>query len=328
MNRPALNGRSSHRRRRYTSLALRFLGPLIAIVIYWKIDIPDLWGNVRTAVPSLIVVSVMLSLAAIAVRGIRWYFLLKHFGYTGSLLKVIHVQFIGVSVGAITPGKVGEFVKFAYLCVDDQTRRGRFFLSTLVERTFDVGSLLFGGIIAISIVLSDQLSVGGGVTELLALSMPLLILWFVGWHWRKAIIDFIVRRVAFIAPEKFAHKLLSVGDYLVSIRYREMAIFFAISLFVWGIYFAIYIVVAHSLSISVSLGALLCSATLAALVVPIPVSISGIGTREAALIYGFALFGAPAFEAVAIAFVILILNVIMALFGSLLSLFITSKEVA
>lgn len=118
------------------SIILRSVGIIIFIYIILKIDLSELiksGGRVNGFSYSL---SMLLTIALIPLRGFRWNFLKNKLGFQYTLTDSIRSSFLAYAVSSITPGRVGEFSKLLFL-KGENNKRG-ILLSIYIDRMFDL----------------------------------------------------------------------------------------------------------------------------------------------------------------------------------------------
>jgi uncharacterized protein (TIRG00374 family) len=291
------------------------LGLVIAAVIYLQLDIETTWSRISNLAQDWLWMSALASILTVVVRGIRWHLMLTSFGYTNKIGRTILVQFSGTALGAVTPGKLGELTKIAYLETNHNDRRSGLLLSTLTERVFDLAALLMCGLIIMLAVVDRNSDTPSLIVELILLVVGLMAIGSIGWKKRKFLLEMLAGLANKLSARQVAIRLTSVGEILHSIGRKDMAVLFLFSMLAWGGYFVTFAFVVRALGVEIDFFNLSFCAVFTALTVTIPISVAGIGTREAALIYTFGIFGLYAADAVSTAIIILALNVFIAAIG-------------
>lgn len=180
---------------------------------------------------------------------------------------------IGVFLAGITPAKLGELGRAAYLQSAGMQTAVAIGIS-LIDRALDVVFIGFVGIASIGILFGWKWSVIG--LCLLLLSTPLLwLLWKASARVRWIIVD----------------TLFPVSIWTI------------IS---WSLYFLWAILIAMSVHIDVSIPVLISTFTITGIISLLPIAPSGLGTRDAALLLLLAPYGVSAEQAVSLAFLMFI----------------------
>lgn len=217
-------------------------------------------------------------------RALRWQIALGAQQIHFPLRKTLAITAVASFLSIVTPGRLGDFSRVAYLQSDNQTI-SKSLVSVVLDRLYDVILLIFLGVIGL--VYFTKLSITDLSGGLLILAVFLALL---------------------LAPSSIRMKLSTVGQRLVKallphgihIRiltewntFREelkrvvlpTAPLMALSsLFVYACYFTQIYAVASGFGLSVSYVYLALCLSISALVAMLPISIGGLGTREAVFI--------------------------------------------
>lgn len=123
---------------------------LLSIAIYffavWYVGWSDIYSALQKVEPKLVVVPVLLSLLAYILRFSRWQYFLHVFNKPVRLTNSILIYFSGFAL-AMTPGKVGELLRCAYLKPYKISYK-RSSAMFVVERLLDVISMLCLSVLA------------------------------------------------------------------------------------------------------------------------------------------------------------------------------------
>jgi len=298
---------------------LAIVGFLLLAAIFLFIDFNRLVEILSTANPILFIAAVLVGIPSVTARSAKWHLMLKKQGHRFSFPKILKYYFIGIGLGTFTPGRLGDFVKALF--VNRKIRSlGQSFSSVLVDRIIDLIVLL-----ALGILSSLAFIYLYGVT---IISIPLIAVLVavpcIGFYllFNKKLLKKVLRPFyRALVPEQYKEKLKAGFDPFLSsaqslLKNRNLlafAIFF--SLVSWGLETLTQFLLAMSLGIELSLTFILMVMSLSTLVSLLPLSVSGIGTRDALLILLFSLQAIPAEQAVAFSFLVLFVSVILSLIG-------------
>jgi hypothetical protein len=261
----------------------RLLGILLLAFLLWRIDITRLAAVLRQATPSLLLLAVLLNLPQIAVKALRWRGLLKahdiDYGATPSILS----YFGSIFIGLLTPGRLGEFVKALHVKEDCGVPTARALSSVLVDRIFDLYALLlFGGAALLSTAHSRS-----GVWMLAESAAILLLPLFLLLH--NGAFE-ACRRLA-VRMGKWTAKLvrdeswlMELRSYLKSLSGASVATAVLLTILAYFLFFSQCYLLALALDLQIGPLPVSFAVALGSLVTLIPISISGLGTREAAMI--------------------------------------------
>jgi coenzyme F420 hydrogenase subunit beta len=270
------NNESPHKRRSSTRW-WRLLGPLLLAVMLWRIGPEKCWSAVSGADFFWFLTACLLSIPSIAVKGLRWQWMLKAVGFTCSFGESTGVYAAGMLAGAVTPGKVGDLAK-APLLVSRGLPLGDGVAASLLDRVFD-------GVVLLALGL-------GGVLAMPALSGRAII----------AVAAVLAMGITVAATYLFrdsfagALRVSGVGWWLVMT---------ATTLAASAMYFASAFCCAKAVGLSLCVVDVVAGSSVAAVLALLPVSVAGIGTRDAAFIAIFAHCGIDAQQSIAFSSLIL-----------------------
>ena len=258
---------------------IRSSGLFLLVFILSKLDIRDIMNRLNNIHLIAVTPILMLFLALSYVKTIRWRLLLNRvnnrFG-TGKLFSTYVGSFI---IGALTPGRMGEIIKYRLL--DRRLTDEIMALSiSIQDRMWDFCLVLFLGISFI--VYLTQFVV------LIPIAFPILSLCLFLTIRPEKILSYIARM---FAKHRNTERLIRVSKKMKPLSFSEMAKCLMLTVGSWIIYFTqVYLLfVATGLNFNI----LFISGTIAAaaVVALLPVSFAGIGTRDITLVGIFALGG-------------------------------------
>ncbi len=201
--------------------------------------------------------------------------------------KIFH---IGVFLAGITPAKLGELGRAAYLQSAGVQTAMAVTLS-FVDRIFDVICIGLIGIASIGILFGWQWSVVTGVVALIGAQL----MW---WVWKAT------SRMQWVA---------TLGNIFRRNALLPVIIWTLVS---WSLYFLWAILIARAVHIDVSLHVLISAFTITGIISLLPIAPSGLGTRDAALLVLLAPYGVHAEQAVSLAFLMFISIIFSGILGA------------
>ena len=224
----------------------------------------------------------------------------------------------GLFAGLITPGRVGEFVRVRSL-TDRGAPLGSAMATVLWDRIFDVLGLLFLGSVALvplagsfrGLYLGSLVALGGG---LLAAG---IVLFGPTRRW----LDRLPRPTG--DPSSFLGRLLqklseALRALLVASRSFRGGLLLRVGILTlagWAVYFLQAWLLATSIGLDIPFVSLVVAVTAAAVATFLPISVSGIGTRDVALVILFQGMGKTREEALAYSALVLAMLILNALVG-------------
>ena len=273
---------------------IRSIGIIIFILILiFKIDFEKLLQIVRIDYHYLAGAFIVLLVSSI-IRPIRWQYILKKLNINYSFKKTYWLYYIGVLMGNVTPGKIGEFGKIAYLKKDGNTTSNSL-ISIIIDKIIDLIFLVIVSGIGI-IVFYKFLKIDILPTLIIILIASLLLIIIIKTRAYKTLIE-----------------RLHLSGFIKELKlykFKNYFYIFLLTIFYWLSHYVIFFLLARSIGIDqLSFINLALSITMTGLIVLLPISILGIGTRDISLLFLFSFFGVT--PEVIISFSILGLGVIV-----------------
>jgi len=256
-----------------------------------------------------------LTVPLILAKTFRWRYLLKmqqiDYGFKASLLTFLAGSYVGV----ITPGRIGELARVYYLKQERKISVGQSLSSLFMDRILDALILLFfacSGLLIFSV--SRKLT-------LLVVALAVLLAFGGTLSLRR---KYAQRMLGFLSRfsffKKLAHHVGSTFDDfyggIEKMRGWRLTFPLLLSLSAYLIGFFQCYLISVALNISISFSYLVFCVAIASLVSLIPITIAGIGTRDATLIGLFAVLGLEPESAVSFSLTYLfVFNISVAFMG-------------
>jgi uncharacterized protein (TIRG00374 family) len=288
------------------------IGIFIFIIILTRIDISSLIAVFAAINPLLLLSALVVNGIAIVVKSYKWKIIVSTVNSKFSLQESVRAFLVGFSFSVLTPAKLGDFIR-AFYVKNSECSTGKALSTVVTDRLIDIVILI---IIAITgIFLFSYLY------HIEILSAALLILLAAG----------AVSGIAVIANKDLLSRILrpffnlfmpgtykkQVSEYyhefyngLFTFYHHRAEFLLAITVafLSWIPPFIYGYLLARSIGIPISLMYFFIVIPIISLLDLLPISISGIGTRDAALIFLFGLQGISAESAVAFSLLYLFLS--------------------
>lgn len=262
---------------------LRIAGLILLGLLLWKLDTSEVYSTIRRIAPSFLILAVLLNIPQIFIKALRWRFLMLAQGIQYSAKNAALSYFGSIFIGLLTPGRLGEFVKTIHVSHDCGIPASRAFPSVLVDRLFDLYALLLFGSTAL-LAGSQQKS----KALLFAESALLLILPLIA----------ILHQATFqkiqswgMRAGKFGKKFFGEGswlqelrNFLITLRWNHILLASVLTTIAYAIFFGQCYLLAIGLGMNIDFLKVCFAVSLGSLVTLLPISISGLGTREAVMI--------------------------------------------
>jgi uncharacterized protein (TIRG00374 family) len=284
------SSRSPHNRALRRISWLRILGPILFIYLLIRVGFTEVLEILRHARFLDILAAVALILPLILIKTLRWQGILRAQGIHMSLRAAFLAYFASLFIGFLTPGRLGEFVRAFYVREAVQGKSGIAFSSVLVDRLFDFAILLIVGGAAL---LSSQMTESGVfLTAILALLMAValgLLLHPISYRWLRGV----GARLGKFGENTFRTSgwISQIREGILMMRWPQLLASVGWTLLAYALFFYQADVLGHALAIPLSYISSMNTVALGSLVALLPISISGLGTREAIIVAYLGLFG-------------------------------------
>jgi len=298
--------------KRWITLILPVIGLGIFVLIIRSIGLGNVVETIRGVDPRKLLIFPLFTAFIIWMHGLRWQFLMRIIGIDYSLWRSTMVWSIGFFAASVTPAKVGDAARAYYLSRDTGYNFAECLLTVVIDRLLDVFVMLALGVIAVPIFSYYYMELPS-VWIALGAAMLIVGLIYLLLH-RRLMRKLLGPFVRVLVPAKYREEMTlhfhSFYDALaVYIRnWKRTSIGLIYTLFFWAAVGGLAYTVTRVLDIDVSLRYLILMLPLLTLVEIIPISVSGLGTREAASIYLFSVIGVSSTEAVAFSLMYLVLG--------------------
>lgn len=285
---------------------LRLFGPLLLVVLLLRLDFEQLYVTLSRANLAWVLASFALIVPLIALKTVRWQGILRAQAIEYPFGPALVAYFASMFIGFLTPGRVGEFTKALYVWHDCQSSErpvsfGWAFSGVIADRLFDLGVVMVVSILAVAGLYISRVEwailVGSVVFAGIALG---LFLADYSYAW-------MLRVVTGFGRKRFVEKIFALkgvqtaGKTLTETRLglrqlQGMHLLAAVSLTVLAylLYFLQCYWLALALNLPLSYALVSYAVALGGLVTLLPLSISGLGTREAVITLYLGQWGVPA----------------------------------
>lgn len=271
---------------------LPIIGIIILIYVLTTLDGAAIIAVFTSLHPLHIILSFLSIIPIILFFCFVWYLILKCHNISVSYVYVIKNLFIGFFYGFITPGGFGAYTKALYLRDESGEPLHKCTVNVLLLNTIDYMGLLTPGIIG-----------GFFLSSYHPYLFPLFLLVFI--LFLVLLTTLLKRKTGNIIFEKLVkYKLLSLEkkdkwfthlDLLYSDipRVKDLFIPYVLAVLGWVAWFVILFFIAKLFAIHVPLLTFLFMISVVSVLASLPISIYGLGTREAAMIWMFSFYEIP-----------------------------------
>jgi len=274
---------------------LRLIGIVLLALLLWRVDTHRLSVELSRVSLSLLVVAILLNIPQIFLKAFRWRWLLSSQRIWYGVWPATLAYFGSIFIGLLTPGRLGEFVKALHVSHDCGLPTARAFSSVLADRLFDLYALLVVGGAGLLLLTVGQSGDGilGLAGSALLLTVPLaFLLYDRAFGWIKAIGLHLGRWGQWLfASEGW---LMELRSGLRQMTFPWLVGAMILTVLAYTLLFGQCYLLALALDLRVGLAPVSYAVALGSLVTLLPISISGVGTREAAMIAYLGTAGVPA----------------------------------
>lgn len=304
--------------------------PVLGIAIFaWIISRLDLNEVVDVAAKTrwyLVLVSLAIGLVAVYVKAFKWKKIVDYSGMHYSSYKSFIAWLVGFAVGMITPGRIGDFYRVVYVKNEKRNSKsswGMCFATVFLDRILDIIIMLFFAGIGLFYLLYQYEIPFGRQLEIAIVILFVLGIIFL-FVFRQELVSRVIRPLFYkFVPEKYHVNMklnysafFSLFHSLMKQPFR-ISMLFVIGLLGWFIAIFQAYVLALAMNLDVSYIFILSIVPILNIVELLPISFSGIGTREATMIFFMGLISISKEAAVAFSLLILITVYILAIPGLL-----------
>ena len=303
--------------------ALRLIGPALFVLFLMRTDVNAIVASLRDVQWLPVAISLGLMPFFIIVKAWRWRIILLELGLQPpSVWTLSRIYTVGLFLGGTTPGQSGDFVKALYLRNTERKMPSLLF-SIFVERLCDVAAMAvmaFIGISALATSLDAQSRITvQATTTIVAIAifvmLPVLLIR------RSRDYVFLIGRK--VLPQRFRQRYdgitqqfdaLDVGfSPAVRLVVATMGSALSTAIRIWLLFVAMNVG-------RVTLSAILGATGQISLLQALPISVSGIGIRDAVLVGLLRTYAYPDAYALALSGLFLLINVQHIIVGFLFSL--------
>lgn len=259
----------------------KIFGSLIFIYLFFKkINLQDVFLSLREINVGIYAIVVIIFFANKTIAALRWWMILKSFGIREKLLSLYNVYLFGFLFNFILPSNIGgDSVRIMALVKNHKDKKYKIIISTLIDRILGLLSLFFlcTAFFTRNSFIEKRLTV---IIFFILLS-TLFVIFFIVYYG-----NIFAEKIKF--ENRFFKKIKDALRYFGANR-RKLLQAFIVSVFFSCLMIFNQFLIFTSLGINVSFVDLMIAVSAMNILVVLPISIGGVGLREASL---FVLLGA------------------------------------
>ncbi len=305
-------------------------------ILYWiltNISFANIGASLSSAKISFVLIAILLQICTRYIAAHQMKLLTSNQGLSLSTNRVFEINFITCFYELFLPSGIsGGVIKWHKFSRPDK-KKAEAFTSIVFYRLFETIMIVFLGITFFILDIPPGMNRGVIITLLIIL-MILLIFYFLAFNAKLSF--FLWKRIENInlLPGFLKEKLYKLYQSLKQIQtlyYRTQLLFFLLSLISYVIGTFSFLILVKSLGIEVSFVNIGWIRSFISIVVMLPISISGLGVREGALIVTLNAYGITPTDAIAFSILLYAWTLFMGFIGGLLeaySLIISNRRVS
>lgn len=267
--------------------------PLIGILLFFyilvKINLINVLEEIKKVNIYFLLITLVLLIIMLVVQTFKWHIIAVFQDIKVPFKESFKINLMSNFYGLITPSKLGSVIRAEYLKEYTKNKNiGKGLFNFTIDKVLDITSVIFMAIL-FSFVFKDKISLPLSFFTGLFLLFLLLTLFFIKKERSKIVLRFFYKK---FINEKIKNKTKTTFNsfYEHIPKKRYFILFFLLNVISWLFIYLIYYFIGLSLGIKINFLYYMAILPLGTLVSLIPISIGGLGTREAALISLFALF--------------------------------------
>lgn len=278
---------------------LRLLGVLLLIFIVLKIGRQSLLAELRSANWTVVGLAAVLCAAHFAAKALRWRYILSARGVRVGAMKAARAYGAGALVGILTPGRVGELTRAAFVPQwEPRASWGTALGSVVLDRIVDIAAFAFVALLGGVVVVAPR--AWRFTAEFSALMLLVLGLGLSAFAWGQLSRSRAGERFKQMMRSKFGdagHDFFRALKTGIGAESVPVAAWTVVS---YALFFLHFVLLCRAVGSGLSARVICWGISLASLAAILPVSISGIGVRDFVLIAVFTAWGDTAARTLAI----------------------------
>jgi len=300
----------------------KIISVLLFIYILLKIDVLGVLSlfynsNILLIIAILVFNAILINF----IRAYKWKIILETQKIKLAFFSAVQILFLTSFISNVLPGRIGELVRIYFI-----KKRGysivKSSVSIIIDRLQDISFIVIFSLIGMfffSSLFLDQTMLIYTIFIVLFMMTSLVVF---SDKFRNYFLNLIIRYLLPKRIKKFLKEhIKEFQNELKSITAFKFVYTALLSLLIWLVNFFMIYLIAQNMQIDISFFHVIIFSSLSSIVTSIPISFSGIGTRDALFIILFLNIGLTNEEAVAFSAIILMTYILFSLTGFLIWIF-------
>ncbi len=267
-------------------IILRAVGLVVLAVILWQLDYGKLWSLLAEADPLPMGITLALVPVSLAAKAVRWHVLLRELDIRIPLRQSLFTYMAGIFMGLVTPGKLGEFSRSAYLKQSGAAGLAESLSSQVIDRLYDLqmlGLMVWVGFIWMGSAVAPALPWVGWIGLAVNLGVVGTVFLLPDLRRRTS------RRIGSALLKRLPERLHLPGKTMFAslsalMRPKALPGPVLLTLLSYAILLVQIWLIAMAVGLDVPLAPALLAVMMANLLSLLPITVAGFGTREGALL--------------------------------------------
>jgi len=287
------------------------IGILILAFLFYTIGIENLINSIRGTNTIFIFLAIPVYILGLLLQTEKWHYLMKTQKINVSRLKTLRAYTVGLVYGFITPGKVGSLIRVSYLKEDSGKSFTTCLTNTILDRFLDLFAVFALAVVG-SFFFAYSFSGLLPVMLLTLLGLIFLITLATSKSFLTKILSFVHKT---LIPKKYKEKAAdSFREFITTLPSKKQLVFaYLFTLFNWVVIYSSVFLLSKAFWINIPYPYLITMVPIGTIIGLIPITISGLGTREATIVILFSQFGVAAAAATTLSLFSFLLNTVVIL---------------
>ncbi len=310
----------------------------VLFFLLYLIGLENIVNSFSGANVQIIILSITILPVVTILHIVRWKMIVNVINNKISFWETVKIYMIGLFFGTITPSKLGEFLKYHYLNKRGISKGTSLSLS-LLDRLFDL--IIVSVFSVIGIFLVTNLIVLEIESIFIFIFFVLVILAVISMVFNKKIFfklaGFFIPKLIFLKNIIRVSKKINKNELLEDMylpfgmlkkNKKNASAIVSISIIIWLILAFQANTVLSSMNEPIALEQMLVIISIVSIIGLIPVTISGIGTREVSFVFLLTLFRIPPNVAVSVSLLLFFITLVLpGVFGGITYVFSNERKI-
>jgi uncharacterized protein (TIRG00374 family) len=303
---------------KFNSKYLGVIGIVVLIYILLTIDIPKVISIIKSVNVFYLIMAILINPLVLILLTERWKRIVQTMGVELKYTKYLKIRLRGVFLGNISPGKIGDFYRAKDLSEETDLEIAQSLSSVIIDRILDICALIVLNFAGMIIIISFFDVTAFWIETVLFTLIIITGLFLIA---KKKLMKKLLRPLYRIIIPKSSKQNIAIHFNqfyrgLSELNFGDYSMGFMLSIAIWGLTAIGTYLLALALGMDVPLIFMIAMVPIATLTSALPISVGGLGTREAVYIFFLAAIDIESEYAVGLSILVFIfLNLIYVPFG-------------